>query len=113
MAIVVPALGVAFAAFYVWLVVRIVNRRERWTKRLAVALVAALVGYPLSFGLWISIYVAAHRHQQAIDVPCAIYRPIEFVAMNSAAPIQDAYPRCIRWWLKVGRFTWDGKWGRD
>jgi hypothetical protein len=30
MAILLPALGVAFAAFCVWLAVRIINRRERW-----------------------------------------------------------------------------------
>jgi hypothetical protein len=43
-------LAVAFAAFCVWLTVRIVNRRERWAKRTAVSLVVVLVGYPLSFG---------------------------------------------------------------
>jgi type VI protein secretion system component VasK len=32
MAIVLLALSVAFAAFCVWLVVRIINRRERWAK---------------------------------------------------------------------------------
>jgi len=28
-------IGIAFAAFCVWLAVRIVNRRERWAKRIA------------------------------------------------------------------------------
>jgi hypothetical protein len=39
----------------VWLTVRIVNRRERWAKRLAVAM-AVIVVYPLSFGpaCWLS-----------------------------------------------------------
>ena len=32
MTIFLPTLAVAFAAFCVWLVVRIVNRRERWAK---------------------------------------------------------------------------------
>jgi hypothetical protein len=50
MSIVLPALAVAFAAFCVWLGVRIVNRRERWAKWTAVVVVALLVGYPLSFG---------------------------------------------------------------
>jgi hypothetical protein len=51
MTIVLAVTGVAFAAFFLWLAVRIVNRRELWAKRSAVVLlVVALVGYPLSFG---------------------------------------------------------------
>ena len=34
-----PIFGAVFAAFCVWLTVRIVNRRERWTKWLAGAVV--------------------------------------------------------------------------
>ena len=43
------ALCVAFAAFAVWLTVRIINRRERWAKRAAVGLVV-LAMYPLGVG---------------------------------------------------------------
>ena len=43
MTIVLPALGVAFAAFCVWLGVRIVNRRERWAIRTAVATFAVFL----------------------------------------------------------------------
>ena len=44
-------LGVAFAAFCVWLVVRIVNRRERWAKwTLVAAAVGLLVLYVASLG---------------------------------------------------------------
>src|SRR5438045_2779984 len=51
MAIVLSVLGVAFAAFCVWLGVRIVNRRERWAKWTAMAVVAALpILYLASFG---------------------------------------------------------------
>jgi hypothetical protein len=49
--VLVPALGVTFAGFCIWLAVRIFSRRERWAKRLAVALVVAQLGYLLSFGL--------------------------------------------------------------
>lgn len=37
MTLVLPALSVTFAAICVWLTVRIVNRRERWAKWAAVA----------------------------------------------------------------------------
>jgi hypothetical protein len=50
MSIPLAILGVAFTAFSVWLAVRIVNRRERWAKRVAIALVVTLVVYPLSIG---------------------------------------------------------------
>jgi hypothetical protein len=51
MTIILPALAVAFAAFCVWLAVRIFNRREKWAKRTAVGLIVGLpVLYVLSFG---------------------------------------------------------------
>jgi hypothetical protein len=51
MSVILPALAVAFIAFCIWLSVRIVNRRERWAKRTAVALVVSLpLLYVASFG---------------------------------------------------------------
>ena len=43
-------LGVAFAAYCVWLTVRIVNSREKRAIRTAVVLVLVFVAYPLSMG---------------------------------------------------------------
>ena len=43
-------LCMTFGAFCVWLLVRIVNRRERWAKRLGAAVVALLLAYPVSIG---------------------------------------------------------------
>jgi hypothetical protein len=52
------ALGVVLTTFSVWLTVRLVNKRERWAKRTAVALIVALVVYPLSLGplVWASTH---------------------------------------------------------
>jgi hypothetical protein len=50
MTILLPALALAFGAFCVWLVVRIVNRRERWAKWTLGAVVGVPVLYVLSFG---------------------------------------------------------------
>jgi hypothetical protein len=50
MTILLPTLAVAFAAFCVWLTVRIVNRRERWAKWTLIALVVLFFAYPLSIG---------------------------------------------------------------
>jgi hypothetical protein len=40
-----PALGMTFAAFWIWLIVRIINRREEWAITFAVfsAIVTGLV----------------------------------------------------------------------
>ena len=56
MLIAVATFGVAFAAFGIWLTVRIVNRRERWAKRTMVVLVLVLAAYPLSIGpvIWLA-----------------------------------------------------------
>ena len=56
MAYVLLSVGVAFAAFCVWLTVRIVNRRERWAKWTAAIVVGVPLLYVASFGpaCWIS-----------------------------------------------------------
>jgi hypothetical protein len=51
-------IGITFTAFCVWLTVRIINRRERWAKRLAVAVglaVLIVAGYPASVGLCVGV----------------------------------------------------------
>lgn len=46
---IIPVLGITLAAFVVWLVVRLVNRRDGRTIWMAVGLIA-LTAYPVSFG---------------------------------------------------------------
>jgi hypothetical protein len=50
MTILLPALAAAFAAFCVWLGVRIFNRRERWAKWTLVNVVGLPVLYVASLG---------------------------------------------------------------
>lgn len=73
MNILLAILAVAFAAFSVWLTVRIVNRRERWAKRTAVAVIASPMLYMASFGpaCWIS-----SRTNAGSMAVSAIFRPI-------------------------------------
>jgi hypothetical protein len=47
---IIGVVGVASVGFAIWLTVRIINRRERWAKRLAVATAVLLLAYPLSEG---------------------------------------------------------------
>lgn len=67
MSIVFPALAVAFAAFCVWLGVRIVNRRERWAKWMAAVVVALPVLYVLSFGP--ACWLASRANRGAWKLP--------------------------------------------
>jgi hypothetical protein len=81
MALVIAIFGVAFAAFGIWLGVRIFNRRERWAKRTAVGIVVALpVLYVGSFGpmCWI---IAADGAQSA-ELP-NLYLPITWAMFRS------------------------------
>jgi hypothetical protein len=68
--------GVTFAAFCVWLAVRIVNRRERWAMWMAVA-GTCVFAYPLSAGplFWINEHWLGES--QAVY---AIYQPLIWVA---------------------------------
>jgi hypothetical protein len=50
MALALSIFGVAFAAFCIWLTVRIVNRRERWAKWTLATVVGLPVLYLASFG---------------------------------------------------------------
>jgi hypothetical protein len=78
-----PALGVSFAAFCIWITVRIVNRREKsrrmiWAAALASA---ALLSYPFSFGPACRLvikFVLPYSHFTTVYEPCirlAIHGP--------------------------------------
>ena len=79
MSIVKPALSVAFAVFCVWLMVRIVNRRERWAKWTLAGL-AVLAAYPLSLGpvVWLAIH--GWMPKWLFGVP--FYQPIHWIRAN-------------------------------
>jgi hypothetical protein len=50
MALALSIFGVAFVAFFVWLTVRTINRRERWAKRTLAVVAGVPALYVLSFG---------------------------------------------------------------
>jgi hypothetical protein len=59
MNILLPVLGLAYAAFWIWLGVRIFNRRERWAIRTAVA---ALVVSPIG-GFFLLLPMVTTPHE--------------------------------------------------
>lgn len=90
---ILAGVGVAFAAFYVWLGVRIVNRRERWAKRTALGLLLSPVLYVLSFGpvCW---WLAADANVGGVYYPRTMiaYWPIGWTYLRSRyrGPIHSA-----------------------
>lgn len=64
--------GIAFAAFCIWLGVRVYNRRERWAKRTAVGIIiASPLFYVASFGP--ACWIASRSTRPEISI---IYLPI-------------------------------------
>jgi len=92
MTIALQTLGVAFAAFCVWLAVRIVNRRERWAKWRLSVVVALPVLYLASFGpaCWLR-----GRDLMSWERFALCYRPIIFA--DQAGPMNEAVLEIAMW----------------
>lgn len=93
--------GVALAAFCVWLTVRVVNRRERWAKWTAAALVLVLVGYPLSAGPFIRLHYKMGRPAWLKQVGDTFYSPLIFVIERSPTAIAVRFLDYQKWWIDV------------
>ena len=105
MTILLATLGVAFAAFAVWLAVRIINRREKWAKWTAVAYVV-LVGYPLSFGpvAWI---LANAVPPAVVGIVLVFYMPLMIVA-EATGPTKELLQWYVHQWAEnVTIGVWD------
>jgi hypothetical protein len=88
------ALAVALAAFCIWLTVRIVNRRERWAKRLAIVIACLPILYVLSFGP--ACFICSFREIGKREIPAA-YRPIGWLAVREPTIVG----RSIVWYGKI------------
>jgi hypothetical protein len=94
MSILPSVLAIAFAAFRVWLVVRIVNRGERWAKWTLAAAVVLPAMYVLSIGP--TAWLVSKRHLPTNSF--AIYLPLKFVA-ESSETANSAIGRYINFWV--------------
>lgn len=99
MTILLPTLGLAFAAFVMWLGVRVVNRRERWAKW---ALTVAIVGMPV-------LYVASFG--PACWVTSRLDRGNHLVTLVYGSFVKHS-PRELRNWLDAYSNRWAAEnWG--
>lgn len=112
MTVLFTTLSLSFTAFCVWLGVRIVNRKERWAKRLMMTIIAVPVLYVASFGpaCWLS-----SRVNMGASFVSAVYGPlVKKVPVPSVIAILiDQYSRLgassgWRWGCVFGSEDW--KW---
>jgi hypothetical protein len=94
MPIIITALAVTFAAFVVWLTIRLINRRERWARRLLIGIIAgAPVLYVLSLGPTVYITTRQQVSAEINESIATFYAPLVWIAEHGPAPIHDAL-----WW---------------
>jgi hypothetical protein len=99
---VLGVLGLAFAAFCVWLGVRIADRRERWAKRTAVALAfAVLVLYPLSMGPVAWVYSALDWPDWMWTGIRVTYQPIIRAEQRGPDWIGETMVSYRSWWIRA------------
>ena len=104
MTIVFAVVGVAVAAISVWLMVRIINRRERWVKWTAVALVVVLVGYPLSWGPAIVFFDIAKPSPAIQHSVRQFFRPCVDFCWAGPEPMRGWYQSYVHWWERIGNY---------
>ncbi len=92
-----PIFSAALAAFSVWLTARIVSRRERWAKRTATAILAAMILYPLSAGpaTWVIHHCSLSK--PALRFVLRLYDPLEIASESMPGPVFDA----LNWWQEI------------
>jgi len=108
MNILLAVLAAAFAAFCVWLIVRIVNRRERWAKWMLATMLLLPVLYVTSFGpaCWIS-----SRLQPSGTIVSTVYSPVIRVWVEGPLTIQELMSRYVQVGMPGHRVTIDGGYG--
>ncbi len=84
-----------FAAFFVWLVVRLINRREQWAKRAAVGMPFAFVLYFLSFGPACGLYWNGWIELKVIHT---LYSPMFWIQTEGPPWARAA----LRWYAGFG-----------
>jgi hypothetical protein len=100
-----PVLAALFAALAVWVTVRIVNRRGRWPKYAAVAMLVA-TAYLLSIGpaCWLTSWLNCGTKLVPI-----VYRPITLFFVGSDNR-NSAAGTAVRWYSEVGAAPGWGWW---
>jgi hypothetical protein len=95
MTLALSMIGIAYAALCVWLLVRIINRRERWAKGTLAGVVAMPLLYVASFGpaCWMTSRVDPYGGP-LYPSWMTIYAPLGKLLVESSGPLE--------WWVQLG-----------
>jgi hypothetical protein len=91
-------IGIAFAAFCVWLTVRIVNRRERWAKWMAVGVFVVVLAYFASFGPFVWLGQRNHLPHRAVTAGIYFYWPQVYAGTSGAPTLLKA---ALNWYTEL------------
>ena len=106
MALALSTFGIAFAAFGVWVTVRIINRPEQWTKWVAVALIVTLLAYPLMVGTAAWVRIRVPLPNWARPFVTAVILPLMVPAEYGPRWLSEAISSYVAWWeSQAGRGT--------
>lgn len=100
MLIVLSTLAIAFAAFCVWLMVRIFNRDQKWVKRaLAATLIMLPLVYVATFGLWCRANRTGPGEIRAAAAVAWPYHTMWWLLDNGPGPVKSAIRQYVIWCL--------------
>ena len=91
---ILPALAAACLALLLWLAIRIMNRRERWAKWTAAAVIGVPVAYVLSFGP--ACWIASRTKAETLP---GVYLPVLYAVVASE---NETILDLTRWYAGIG-----------
>ena len=97
MALAMSIFGVAFAAFCVWLTVRVMNRRERWAKWTLTGVIGLPILYVASIGP--ACWITSRTNRGGKLIP-KVYQPVIEAFLSGGYDSQIS--RAFRWYSTVG-----------
>jgi hypothetical protein len=100
MNVLLSTVAVALAGFYIWSVVRAVNRRDRWAKWIASTVLIVLILYYVSCGpaLWLFLKAGTPTCMEPLIVDG--YAPVLRVAKSSEW-LDGWHREYIGWWMEL------------
>jgi len=103
MTILLPTLAFAFAAFCVWLTVRIVNWKERWAK----STLAAAVFLGLMHVVPVCAYEYGRLELTGRDtLGCSVFKASYTFSAGFPTPLRRPLRMYWIWWLRLGQSEW-------
>ena len=95
--------AVLLTAFYIWLIVRLINRHERWAKRVAIILPIALVMYVFSEAPADALIAKLECPDNLVAIASMFYAPLDWFLNHEHCPdvVLTAATTYYDWWATL------------